>query len=643
MSLIQKWNNFCAQKYIRKFQKYLPYLNLKEEVSKQMALENQFKLVDEILGENRENFVEEVLQKDVRFTEYIIERYLKQNPNYEYHLTQDCLLENSCNYFEDEGVREEVIQYILSNSQLLKRILFSETCDREFLIKELFYEYPELGKDLVLWYLKQNVEYEWELTKRFISSSFKLCMNDAKISNDIRITRDKLINDLCKCRTFLLGGISHCIYNSEQQILMVDGWYLPKKNYDVIQLYINNDLVGQAACGIKRIDVYQNYTLFNEKYAGFKLTTKYDKKITDKDKLEIYVLKNGEVVKKDTPKIIFSNSDMGGIINVENTPEHLIEIYHNDMMVDFINLNELRNIKNLFVPLDNAVRKTKEVGWKVRRLLNHIVEKEVPLRSQTQYSNNFDEQDELLKSAKENISFYKNYLTGPNYFRVHSDYKFLQPYISKTMKILNIGAVPPLLESMIIKGEYGSLTILDPNADHYQEYFKQHQIDYYSGDIFTITQDDILDTFDMVIFAEVIEHLGGNLLEVLSKVTRLVSDNGYLYITTPNLRSISGVYGLCVHSSGLASKYRDTVIAQHKRYEESGYFGHLREYTEKEICCLFSNYGFELIEQFLMPEFRQENSLIIALEELYPEWGLFGKYLFRKHKNDLIREGGNTK
>ena len=87
-----------------------------------------------------------------------------------------------------------------------------------------------------------------------------------------------------------------------------------------------------------------------------------------------------------------------------------------------------------------------------------------------------------------------------------------------------------------------------------------------------------------------------------------------------------------MRSSGLASKYRDTVLAQHKRYEDNGYFGHLREYTPKEVIDLLSNFGFELVEKRCLPEYRNEHPFIIALEELYPEWGIWGKYLFKKTK-----------
>ncbi|MGN1332632.1 MAG: hypothetical protein ACI4V0_07715, partial [Lachnospiraceae bacterium] len=245
MSLIQKWNNFCAQKYIRKFQKYLPYLNLKEEVSKQMSLENQFKLVDEILGENRENFVEEVLQKDVRFTEYIIERYLKQNPNYEYHLTQDCLLENSCNYFEDEGVREEVIQYILSNNQLLKRILFSETCDREFLIKEVLLEKSDIAEIIATRFSTLNPQWRYAIAQASLLEDIKVYFNKPEI-------KEKFIQELRNDEELLIGGLSKCIYNPDKQVLTVEGWYLPKCNYDTIYIYLNGGLLESSATGIKR-------------------------------------------------------------------------------------------------------------------------------------------------------------------------------------------------------------------------------------------------------------------------------------------------------------------------------------------------------------------------------------------------------
>lgn len=624
MSLIQKWNNFCAQKYIRKFQKYLPYLNLKEEVSKQMSLENQFKLVDEILGEYRENFIEEVLQKDVRFTEYIIERYLKQNPNYEYHLTQDCLLENSCNYFEDEGVREEVIQYILSNNQLLKRILFSETCDREFLIKEVLLEKSDIAEIIATRFSTLNPQWRYAIAQASLLEDIKVYFNKPEI-------KEKFIQELRNDEELLIGGLSKCIYNPDKQVLTVEGWYLPKCNYDTIYIYLNGELLESPATGIKRIDVYRDYATFNEKYSGFKLVTEYKKYVTENDIIEVCIERNQKQIKKSQKKIVFSKNNLGNKINADVASESKVEIYHDNVMIDDINLNELNNVKNLFATLDRAIRVKKESGWKVRGVSNHRIKKEVALRELSQSPEVFEGYQELIEGAEDNVDFYRNYLSTPNFLRVYEDYKFIEPYISCDMRILNIGAVPPILESMILRGgKFGSLTVLDPNAKHYENYFKQHKINYINSDIFSIANEDIAENYDLVIFAEVLEHLSGDLPEILLKLNKYVSTNGYLFITSPNLRSISGLYGLFSWSSGLASKYRDTVMAQYQRYEKTGYFGHLREYTPKEVCELLTNFGFELVDQHFMAEHRKENAFVIALEELYPEWRLFAKYLFKK-------------
>ena len=636
MTWNQKWRTFWARRYIKKFEKYFPYIDMKTELSgdspelplkiienllkddpviMQSTLKSIYdmdeKLVENVLADllsyhtsGKINLIQALLKQDSSASEDIILWYIEKNPDFEYSLVVNSLLENSDDYFNVTEISEKIVDYFQKDYQVLIEILSADDKNREIVIKKLIEKYPLLGKEIIAWYLCQEPNYKYSLALNIIQGN----------SN------------------YILGGISRCIYSTSSKILMVDGWYLPKSHYNAIAVYMNGNLLGTAACGIKRMDVYRNYPEFNEKFAGFRFTVKCDKNITENDIVVIQVLKDDILIRKTQKNISLSTNELSEIINAENTPEMKLEIMHNDLLVDFINLNEIKNIKNLFQPMDYAIRAKHETGWKIRSILNDQLEREVPLISHPITPENYDEYSELIEDITENTEFYKTYLLYNNYKRVYQDYQFIKNYISVDSQILDIGAIPPLLESMIIKGQYRSLTVLDPNAVHFSSYFNKHKIHYVNGNIFSISSKDITNKYDFVIFAEVLEHLSGNLIDILKKLNNYVAEGGYLYITTPNLKSISGLYGLCMRSSGLASKYRDTVLAQHKRYEDNGYFGHLREYTPKEVIDLLSNFGFELVEKRCLPEYRNEHPFIIALEELYPEWGIWGKYLFKKTK-----------
>ncbi|MCC6145154.1 MAG: methyltransferase domain-containing protein, partial [Candidatus Hydrogenedentes bacterium] len=142
------------------------------------------------------------------------------------------------------------------------------------------------------------------------------------------------------------------------------------------------------------------------------------------------------------------------------------------------------------------------------------------------------------------------------------------------------------------------------------------------------------DPCDLVCLCEVIEHLTGDLVPVFARLSRWVAPDGYLYVTTPNLRSISGLAGLVRHGSGLASKCHETVRQQYERAEgEGGYFGHVREYTAKEVVDFICSFGFGHVAsayQFHPRAETLDRKLIQAMERMLPPWRLFGKHLFRK-------------
>ena len=131
-----------------------------------------------------------------------------------------------------------------------------------------------------------------------------------------------------------------------------------------------------------------------------------------------------------------------------------------------------------------------------------------------------------------------------------------------------------------------------------------------------------------------LEHIPGDILQTLTQISDCVAPGGYLYITTPNLRSISGAVGLFINGSGLASKRKEPIRNQFARAQGGyGYFGHIREYTEKEVRNLVEGIGFEHIASKFQVHPRAETlgaRTIQVLEYAIPPLRLFGKYLFRK-------------
>ena len=230
--------------------------------------------------------------------------------------------------------------------------------------------------------------------------------------------------------------------------------------------------------------------------------------------------------------------------------------------------------------------------------------------------------------------WYRNYCVS-NMKRIASDSLFVASHLNSGDRLLDVGAVPPLMVAMLRRLGFSNLSISDPSENHFSSFCSKHNIDYVQDDLLNNHFRDPIEQFDFVCLNEVIEHLAGNLIIAVESVAMCVRPGGHLLVTTPNLRSLSGLVALLLYSSGLASKPRETVLAQYKRASAKwGYFGHVREYTTKETTDLVESFGFELVAIKMQPNYLDLGGLfriVKAAERFTPSWRLFGKYLFRKN------------
>lgn len=90
-------------------------------------------------------------------------------------------------------------------------------------------------------------------------------------------------------------------------------------------------------------------------------------------------------------------------------------------------------------------------------------------------------------------------------------------------------------------------------------------------------------TFDLVLFCEIIEHLTVNPVHSLVQINRILKKGGYLVITTPNVLRYENILKLLLGAN------------VHDHYSGYGAYGrHNREYTPKELRQLVEGMGFQV-------------------------------------------------
>jgi len=238
---------------------------------------------------------------------------------------------------------------------------------------------------------------------------------------------------------------------------------------------------------------------------------------------------------------------------------------------------------------------------------------------------------DVLRDCRHPRAAWASYMRS-NAGRIARDFRNLKPHIRPQDRIVDIGCVPPLLLALLHQNGFRSLSAVDPFLAALEPFLMRAGIRSFDAGITNLPVAQLRASADLVCLCEVVEHVAVNLVEVFSAIREMLCEGGRLYLTTPNLRSISGLYALLARRSGLASKPFETVRAQFDRPGAGwGYYGHLREYTAREIVLLVESCGFRHEVSFIDPVSvvrMPSPKWVHWLERLLPEWRLFGAHLF---------------
>ncbi|MDE3195797.1 MAG: methyltransferase domain-containing protein, partial [Acidobacteriota bacterium] len=134
------------------------------------------------------------------------------------------------------------------------------------------------------------------------------------------------------------------------------------------------------------------------------------------------------------------------------------------------------------------------------------------------------------------------------------------------------------------------------------------------------------EAFDTVMCCELLEHLPGDPMHMMSEINRILKPGGHLVLTTPNIASMRAVASILL---GYHPAFFPAYIRP-RNAEEEVEARHNREYVPMEIQHLLENSGFELV--------RLETGEF--LDEPHPEFGWVQHLLERYNLSHNLRGDG---
>ena len=195
-----------------------------------------------------------------------------------------------------------------------------------------------------------------------------------------------------------------------------------------------------------------------------------------------------------------------------------------------------------------------------------------------------------FKDADHITAYYDAHRTRFGFDLDYAD-KFLRP----SDRIMEVGAYPYFLTLPLMSKNY-DVTALDKGSSleyaHVPAVVDRFKLKVIHCDLDNdkIPENDA--SFDCVIMNEVFEHLRINLISSMREVCRVLRPGGLLLLSTPNLRSVRGIYNLLRKQEAYCSM--GGIYENYAYLENLGVMGHVREYTSKEVTDFLQQIGFEI-------------------------------------------------
>ncbi|MCK4792999.1 MAG: class I SAM-dependent methyltransferase [Desulfobacteraceae bacterium] len=203
----------------------------------------------------------------------------------------------------------------------------------------------------------------------------------------------------------------------------------------------------------------------------------------------------------------------------------------------------------------------------------------------------------VLSEVSDKFVFHRKISDWANqYLAGHMDhYRCLFSQISdiyeiKNIKyILDIGSVPGHMAA-ILKFAGLNIDAVDIEPERSRELFESMDICYHKVDVESEPLPFPDNTYDLVIFSEILEHLRKNPLKAMAEIHRVLKPDGVCLLSTPQITPLMRWRFLFGHD------YQDDIISEYAKLETIGHMGHIRLYSRDEVERILKHFNFSVIK-----------------------------------------------
>jgi SAM-dependent methyltransferase len=173
--------------------------------------------------------------------------------------------------------------------------------------------------------------------------------------------------------------------------------------------------------------------------------------------------------------------------------------------------------------------------------------------------------------------------------RIALDLDLVKCYVPQNVELLECGSIPLLLTTALTRSNY-AVTGCDIAPERYASAITRLGLKVLKCDIEREQLPFVDNSFGAVIFNELFEHLRIDPVFTLSEVRRLLTPGGVLTLSSPNLRSLTGVRNFILRNRAYSCS--GNVYSEYQKLHTLGHMGHVREYTTAEITEFLHDVGF---------------------------------------------------